>query len=59
MPDLCDLDLYDDVTYPMPENFYDKYEGRIPASKQEMSIIKDMERTFKVILKPLDRKSVV
>ena len=35
MPDLCDLDLYDDVIYPMPENFYDKYEGRIPASSRK------------------------
>ena len=24
MPDLCDLDLYEDVVYPLPENFYDK-----------------------------------
>ena len=39
MPDLCDLDLYEDVTYPMPKNFYDKYEGRIPSSKQYISII--------------------
>lgn len=46
MPDTCDLDLYNDVTYPLPENFYDKYEGRIPASKQEMSIIKDMDLVY-------------
>ena len=46
MPDTCDLDLYNDVTYPLPKNFYDKYEGRIPASKQEMSIIKDMDLVY-------------
>ncbi|MEG1400928.1 sulfatase [Bacteroides sp.] len=46
MPDLCDLDLNEDVVYPLPANFYDKYEGRIPASKQEMSIIKDMDLIY-------------
>ncbi len=57
MPDLCDLDLYDDVTYPMPENFYDKYEGRIPASKQEMSIIKDMDLVYD--LKMADKENEI
>ncbi|WP_294630395.1 sulfatase [uncultured Bacteroides sp.] len=57
MPDLCDLDLYADVTYPMPENFYDKYEGRIPASKQEMSIIKDMDLVYD--LKMADRENEI
>ena len=31
MPDLQDLDLYNDVTYPLPETFYDDYEGRVAA----------------------------
>ena len=57
MPDLCDLDLYDDVIYPMPENFYDKYEGRIPASKQEMSIIKDMDLVYD--LKMADKENEI
>ena len=57
MPDLCDLDLYDDVTYPMPENFYDKYEDRIPASKQEMSIIKDMDLVYD--LKMADKENEI
>ena len=35
MPDTCDLRLYDDVTFPLPENFYDDYAGRIAASEQE------------------------
>jgi len=46
MPDLCDLDLFDDVTYPLPENFYDDYSGRIAAANQEMSIIKDMNVVY-------------
>ena len=46
MPDTCDLRLYDDVTFPLPENFYDDYAGRIAASEQEMSIIKDMDIVY-------------
>ena len=46
MPDTCDLDLYEDVVYPVPETFYDKYEGRIAASEQEMNIIKDMDLVY-------------
>lgn len=57
MPDLCDLDLFSDVVYPMPENFYDKYEGRIPASKQEMSIIKDMDLVYD--LKMADKENEI
>lgn len=57
MPDLCDLDLYEDVVYPMPENFYDKYEGRIPASMQEMNIIKDMDIVYD--LKMADKENEI
>lgn len=57
MPDLCDLDLYDDVKYPLPANFYDKYEGRIPASKQEMSIIEDMDLVYD--LKMADKENEI
>lgn len=46
MPDLQDLDLYNDVTYPLPDNFYDGYEGRVAAAEQEMSIIKDMNIVY-------------
>ena len=54
MPDLCDLDLYNDVTYPLPENFYDNYEGRVAAGCQELSIIKDMNVVYD--LKMADRE---
>lgn len=57
MPDLCDLDLYTDVVYPLPENFYDKYEGRIAASKQEMSIIEDMDLIYD--LKMADKENEI
>ena len=42
MPDTCDLELFSDATFPLPENFYDNYEGREAAAAQEMSIEHDM-----------------
>ena len=42
MPDIQDLGIYDDVTYPVPETFYDDYSTREAGAKQEMSIIADM-----------------
>lgn len=43
MPDTCDLGLFDNVEFPLPENFFDNYEGRRAAKEQEMSIIDDMD----------------
>ena len=43
MPDTCDFKLFADKTFPLPDNFYDNYEGRLAAQKQEMSIDKDMD----------------
>lgn len=57
MPDLCDLDLYNDVTYPLPENFFDDYAGREAAALQEMSIIKDMNVVYD--LKMADRENEI
>ena len=57
MPDTCDLDLYEDVVYPVPETFYDKYEGRIAASEQEMDIIKDMDLVYD--LKMADKENEI
>ena len=57
MPDTCDLDLYEEVVYPVPETFYDKYEGRIAASEQEMSIIKDMDLVYD--LKMADKENEI
>ena len=42
-PDTCDLDLFSDKFFALPRTFYDNYEGRLAAQKQEMSIIKDMD----------------
>ncbi len=57
MPDTCDLRLYDDKTFPLPENFYDTYEGRTAASQQEMSIIKDMDLVYD--LKLADKENTI
>ena len=46
MPDLCDLELFSDAEFPLPDNFYDEYDGRIPASLQEMSVLKDMDLVY-------------
>ena len=43
MADTCDLGLFEDKELPLPENYYDDYEGRPAAAAQEMSIIKDMD----------------
>lgn len=38
MPDTAYLDMYNDVKFPLPENFYDEYEGRQAAAEQRMHI---------------------
>ena len=57
MPDLQDLGMYDDVTFPLPETFYDDYSTREAAAKQEMSIIKDMNVIYD--LKMADRENEI
>ncbi|MEO6284470.1 MAG: sulfatase [Dyadobacter sp.] len=42
LPDLQDLGAYDDVTFPLPANFYDDYKGRTAAKQQDMTIDKTM-----------------
>lgn len=53
MADTCDLKLFEDKTFNLPETFWDDYEGRLAAAKQEMSIDKDMTLTYD--LKMLDK----
>lgn len=55
MPDTCDLRLYDDVTFPLPANFYDNYENRVAAAAQKMSIVDDMDVIYD--LKMADREN--
>jgi arylsulfatase A-like enzyme len=42
IPDTKDLGEFDNVTFPLPPNFYDKYEGRRAAAEQDMTIDKTM-----------------
>lgn len=42
MPDTIDFGLFDGMEFPVPETFFDNYEGRQAAAEQEMSVIKDM-----------------
>ena len=46
MADTTHLALYEDITFPLPANFYDDYEGRVAAASQEMSIAKDMDLVY-------------
>ena len=57
MPDTCDLNLFEDITYPLPSSFYDDYAGREAARKQELSIIKDMNVIYD--LKMADRENEI
>lgn len=42
MPDIQDLGAFDSVNFPIPETFYDDYEGREAAKDQDMTIDKTM-----------------
>ncbi len=42
LPDTADLGMYDNVKFPIPENFYDAYANRKAAAVQDMSIEKTM-----------------
>ena len=41
-PDTADLGRFDSVTFPLPPNFYDDYQGREAARVQDMTIDKTM-----------------
>lgn len=57
MPDTCDLELFADVNFPIPETFYDNYEGRKAAAGQRMSIEKDMDIIYD--LKMADKENEI
>lgn len=50
LPDLQDLGAYDNIDFPLPENFYDDYVNRPAAADQDMTIEKtlDLKRDLKV-----------
>ena len=57
MADTCNLTLYEDKIFPLPETFYDNYEGRPAAAAQEMSISKDMDVIYDLKMDRSDKKS--
>ena len=57
MPDICDLKLFKDSDFPLPETFYDNYEGRLAAKENKMSISKDMDLVYD--LKLADKDSLI
>ena len=42
IPDTSDLGMFDKVTFPLPHDFYDNYDGREAAKAQDMTIAKTM-----------------
>ena len=57
MPDTCDLDLFADSNFPLPETFFDNYDTRLAAQGQKMSISKDMDIVYD--LKMADKDSTI
>ena len=46
MPDSCDMELFSDTDFPLPDTFWDDYDGRSAAAAQEMHILKDMDLVY-------------
>ena len=46
IPDTVDMGRYDSVTFPLPKNFHDTYEGREAARVQDMTISKTMQMGY-------------
>jgi arylsulfatase A-like enzyme len=42
MPDIQDLGAFDNIDFPLPDNFFDDYNNRIAALEQDMTISKTM-----------------
>lgn len=57
MADTCNLALYEDRTFTLPENFFDDYEGRPAAAAQEMSIVRDMDMIYDLKMLRPDRET--
>ena len=54
LPELKYLSLYEDKTFPIPETFYDDYEGRPAAKAQEMSIASNHDMDLAYDVKVMD-----
>lgn len=57
MADTCHLSLYEDKEYPLPDNFFDTYEGRLAAESAEMRIGRDMDPLYDLKMYREDKSS--
>src|SRR5690606_14608109 len=56
MPDTVDLGMFDEVEFPLPETFYDRYESREAAKVQDMSIAETMQLAYDLKMYPEDTR---
>ena len=57
MADTCHLALYEDQEFPLPDNFFDDYEGRPAAEAAEMRIARDMDLIYDLKMYQENRQS--
>ena len=57
MADTAHLALYEDRVFPMPENFYDNYEGREAAKTAEMRVFDHMDEIYDLKMNRPDKYS--
>ena len=57
MADTCHLALYEDQEFPLPENYFDDYEGRPAAEAAEMRIARDMDLIYDLKMDQEGRQS--
>ena len=59
LADTAHLQLFEDRTFELPENFYDDYAGRQAAAEQEMSIFADMDPIYDLKMNRADKNSAL
>ena len=57
MADTAHLALFEDRTFPMPENFFDNYEGRLAAQTAEMRVTDHMDPIYDLKMNRDDKDS--
>lgn len=57
MADSCNLELYEDQQFELPENFFDDYAGREAAATAEMRIFDHMDEIYDLKMDRADKKS--
>ena len=57
MADTCNLELYEDLTFEVPQTFYDDYAAREAANTAEMSIDRDMDLIYDLKMDRDDKNS--